>query len=220
VRIRRGEHGTGQIVVTLSDLEIEEVAAALQAFIDLRYRPRPVDESSRGDPTGPADDGGPVDESSRGDCGRSFSFLDGTPVHPADAAAATCDCSTVAHTVTAAGEPLNLGRKTRQWSTAQRRAISVRDGGQCRFPGCRYRHFDIHHLVPWEADGPTDITNGCCACRRHHRMIHGGYRVAGDPNGPLNFYRPDGTYIGATFPAPARTRCSWVHSPVRAGDAR
>lgn len=42
LKIRRGEHGTGEISITLSDLEIEEVAAALQAFIDLRYRPQPV----------------------------------------------------------------------------------------------------------------------------------------------------------------------------------
>ncbi|HUE60160.1 MAG TPA: DUF222 domain-containing protein, partial [Acidimicrobiales bacterium] len=38
VRIRRGDDGTGQIAITLSDIEIEEFAAALQAFIDLRYR--------------------------------------------------------------------------------------------------------------------------------------------------------------------------------------
>ena len=46
VRICRGENGWGSIVITLSDLEVEEFASALRAFIDLRYRPgRPVDES-------------------------------------------------------------------------------------------------------------------------------------------------------------------------------
>ncbi len=63
VRIRRGENGMGQVVITLSDVEIEEFAAALQAFIDLRYRPEPVDGSSAGD--GPLDPR-PVDESSAG----------------------------------------------------------------------------------------------------------------------------------------------------------
>lgn len=139
------------------------------------------------------------------DAGHSFSFMDGRPVHPTDAAAAVCDASTVAHTLTAEGEPLNLGRKTREWSTAQRRAIGVRDGGECRFPGCQHRHYDIHHLIPREADGTTDIANGCCQCRRHHRMIHAGYRVEGDPNGRLTFYRPDGTCLGSTFPAAQRT---------------
>ena len=49
VKIVRGDDGTGQIVVTLGDLEVEEFAAALQAFVDLRYRPQAVDESSAGD---------------------------------------------------------------------------------------------------------------------------------------------------------------------------
>ena len=46
VRIVRGGDGTGQVIVSLSDLEVEEFAAALQAFVDRRYRPRPGDESS------------------------------------------------------------------------------------------------------------------------------------------------------------------------------
>ena len=72
------------------------------------------------------------------DGGRSLSHLDGTPLHPGDAAMITCDTSTVTHTVSDEGEPLHLGRKTRDWSTAQRRAITVRDGGQCRFVGCHF----------------------------------------------------------------------------------
>ncbi|HET6875012.1 MAG TPA: DUF222 domain-containing protein [Acidimicrobiales bacterium] len=107
----------------------------------------------------------------------------------------------VAHTVSSEGEPLHLGRKTREWSTAQRRAIAVRDRGHCRFPGCGFTHYDIHHMRPWEAGGPTDIDNGFSQCRRHHRMLHAGYQVEGDPNGELAFYRPDGTYIGSTHPA-------------------
>ena len=46
VRIRRGDDGTGRVIVKLSDLEVEEFAAALQAFVDRRYRPRPGDQSS------------------------------------------------------------------------------------------------------------------------------------------------------------------------------
>jgi hypothetical protein len=128
--------------------------------------------------------------------------LDGRPLHPAQAARVACDASTVAHTVGAGGEPLSLGRKTRDWSTAQRRAIAVRDGGRCRFVGCQYSHWDIHHIRAWQHDGPTDIDNGCCQCPRHHRMLHRGYRLEGDPNRQLRFYRPDGTYLGSTTPPP------------------
>ena len=255
VRIRRGDDGTGQIVITLSDIEIEEFAAALQAFIDLRYRSEPVHESSAEDPDASADPGAvdessaedpgafdeaPIEQASRAarkadafmdlinaglagadqghavgddrymvhlvtrDGGQSLSLLNGTPVHPSDAARINCDCSTVNHFVRDTGEPLNLGRKTREWTTAQRRSINVRDGGHCRFPGCQFTHYDIHHLQSWEAGGSTDVTNGVCECRRHHRMLHAGYRVEGDPYGELRFYRPDGTYVGATYPASAR----------------
>jgi hypothetical protein len=256
LKIRRGENGTGEITITLRDLEIEEFAAALQAFMDLRYRPGPVDQSSAGD-SGATDHPQPVDRSSPGDSdaieeapleeasraarkadafmdlvnsalatadggqahgddrylvhlvsrdgGRSFNYLDGTPVHPLDADLVTCDCSSVTHTVGDRGEPLNLGRKTREWNTAQRRAIAVRDGGHCRFPGCAFSHYDIHHLQAWEAGGLTDVANGCCQCRRHHRMLHAGYQVRGDPNGQLDFHRPDGSYIGTTHPAGTRT---------------
>lgn len=237
-----------------------ELAAALQAFIDLRYRQRPVHESPTADPAEDGDDspavdqspaedsveGGPgqeapLEEAGRSarkadalmdmlhtalaaadsgqaagddrymvhlvtrDSGRSFGLLDGTPLHPADAGCVACDCATVTHTVGNDGELLNLGRKTREWNTAQRRAVSVRDGGQCRFPGCSYRYYDVHHMVPWDDGGPTDVANGCCQCRRHHRMLHAGYRIEGDPHGELSFYRPDGTYLGSTYPAAART---------------
>ena len=258
VRIRRGSDGTGEIRITVGDLEVEEFAAALQAFIDQRYRPAAADESSAGDSQAPAEQAAaptpasvPVDESSAVDseapleqataAGRRAdafmdmigaalaagdhrhaagddrylvhvvvrdglsTYLDGTPVHPADAAMADCDATKVTHTVTNEGEPLNLGRRTREWSTSQRRAIAVRDGGHCRFPGCHFRHYDIHHLQPWEHGGLTDVANGLCICRRHHRMLHAGYHAIGEANGALQFHRPGGTYVGTTYPVAART---------------
>jgi hypothetical protein len=59
-------------------------------------------------------------------------------------------------------------------------------------------------MRPWEAGGATDVDNGFCACRRHHRMIHRGFRVEGDPNDELRFSRPDGTFMGSTYPAQVR----------------
>jgi hypothetical protein len=241
VRILRGDDGTGQVIVTLTELELEEFAATYQAFIDLQYRPQPVDESAAADSeeAGAAAEA-PLEEASRrtkladafmdltrtalahADGGRAAgddryllhlvnqaerpdtTYLDGRPLDPRDAAMIDCDKSTVVHTTSPAGEPLYLGRKTRDWNTAQRRAIAVRDGGRCRFVGCTNRFYDIHHLQEWEQGGPTDIDNGCSQCPRHHRMLHHGYEVQGNPNGALDFYRPDGTYIGSTTPAGAR----------------
>jgi hypothetical protein len=258
VKIGRGQAGRGQITVTLDEIEVEEFAAALQAFMDLRYRPQPGDESSREDsgaaaPEPPSRPAMPGDESSREDRGAAppdpvsrpammadafmdlvrtalahadggqavgadrylvhwvirpdagdMATVDGRPLHPAGAARVACDAATVAHIISDEGEPLHLGRKTREWSTAQRRAIAVRDGGRCRFVGCHYSHVDIHHIRPWQDNGPTDVNNGCSQCARHHRMLHQGYQLEGNPNSQLRFYRPDGTYFGSTYPATTR----------------
>jgi hypothetical protein len=234
VKILRGEDGTGQVVVTLGDLELEEFAATLQAFLDRQYRPQAVDQSSGEDASAVE---APLEEPARSakkadafiDLARTalahvgdghagggdrymvhvvtesgspaMTTLDGRPLRPADAQRVTCDSAIVGHSRSEGGEPLYLGRKTRVWSVAQRRAIAVRDGGHCRFPGCHFSHYDIHHIAAWEHWGPTDIDNGCCQCPRHHHMLHNGYRVEGDPNVELRFYRADGSYLGATHPA-------------------
>ena len=130
--------------------------------------------------------------------GEITELIDGTPLDAATAGRITCDGSTVTHVVGDDGEPLYLGRKTRQWSTAQRRAVLVRDDGHCRFPGCQRRFVDLHHQWPWEDGGPTDIDNGFLACGRHHTLLHRGFSATGDPNHALTFHRPDGSDIGAT----------------------
>ncbi len=70
-----------------------------------------------------------------------------------------CDASTATVTLGDGGEPLNMRRKTRQPTPAQRRALLVRDGG-CVFPGCAQRTWvDAHRVVEWEHGGPTDLAN-------------------------------------------------------------
>ncbi len=74
-----------------------------------------------------------------------------------------------------AGAPLNVGRAHRYATTAQRRALTVRDGG-CIVPGCPTPapHCDAHHPRPWSADGPTDLKNLALLCPRHHSEVHDG----------------------------------------------
>lgn len=128
-------------------------------------------------------------------------LLDGTPLPPAVAGRLACDCSSVVHLLDGHREVLALGRKTKQWSTAQRRAIMVRDGGRCRFPGCDYRVADVHHHRWWTRGGNTDVSNGWLACPRHHTLVHDGlFVVSGEPNGVLTFSRPGGAVIGRTKP--------------------
>ncbi|MEZ5144636.1 MAG: HNH endonuclease signature motif containing protein, partial [Acidimicrobiales bacterium] len=70
-------------------------------------------------------------------------------------------------------EPLDVGRRTRTWSAAQRRAIVARDR-HCTHPGCTRgpEWCQIHHIVPWDLHGDTDVGNGTLLCLWHHTHHH------------------------------------------------
>jgi hypothetical protein len=87
--------------------------------------------------------------------------------------AAACDADLYRLVLGADGEPLDVGRTTRRWTTAIRRAITHRDQ-HCTFPGCDRppSHCDIHHCTPWNHGGDTATTNGTLLCRHHHTFLH------------------------------------------------
>jgi len=93
------------------------------------------------------------------------------------------------------GQPLDYNRAQRRFTTRQRRALVIRDGG-CVFPGCdrKPKWCDAHHLKPWEDDGPTNLDNGCLLCRRHHNLIHhNGWTLQRNPlTGIFTATAPDG----------------------------
>lgn len=69
---------------------------------------------------------------------------------------------------------LDIGRRTRAWPAAMRRAALARDR-RCQVPGCDATRFlDVHHLVHWIDGGPTSLDNAVCVCRRCHVMLHEG----------------------------------------------
>jgi 5-methylcytosine-specific restriction protein A len=70
-------------------------------------------------------------------------------------------------------EVLDIGRLTKRWPDAIRRAITLRDRGCC-FPGCDRppSWTDVHHCRPWQPDGDTNLDNGALLCRAHHTFIH------------------------------------------------
>lgn len=84
-----------------------------------------------------------------------------------------CDCSVTRVILGSESEVLDVGRKTRVWSPAQRRAIIARDR-HCQADGCDRdpRWCDIHHVDHWADGGPTDIDKGVLLCRWHHTKEH------------------------------------------------
>ena len=72
-----------------------------------------------------------------------------------------------------------------------RKAITIRDGGRCRFPGCRHAIREIHHIVYWQHGGSTTTDNLVGLCSHHHHTIHDrGWTLSGDPNFRLTFTDP------------------------------
>ena len=71
-------------------------------------------------------------------------------------------------------------------------------------PGCGVpaRRTHLHHLLPWELGGPTDLANALSLCGAHHARLHEGhYQILGSPDGELRFETRDGRPI---VPPPAR----------------
>jgi 5-methylcytosine-specific restriction endonuclease McrA len=103
-----------------------------------------------------------------------------------------CDASRVVMRHDEDGQVVEIGARTRTIPPALRRALHHR-GGSCRFPGCHVRAGQGHHVRHWAQGGPTTLSNLALLCRRHHRAVHEeGYQIAREPDGALQFRRPDG----------------------------
>ena len=72
------------------------------------------------------------------------------------------------------GVPFSVGRAQHVVPGRTRRIVERRDRG-CRVPGCDAGRFvEIHHIVHWNAGGPTDTWNLVSLCPRHHKLHHQG----------------------------------------------
>jgi hypothetical protein len=108
-----------------------------------------------------------------------------------------CDAK-LAAAINAPGERLDLHREVRTVTPAQKRALTLRDGG-CRVRGCHRppEHCRAHHLDWWEHGGPTDINNLVLLCAYHHRAVHRRrWRIEGSPDQTLTFHSPTGNTHG------------------------
>lgn len=73
-----------------------------------------------------------------------------------------------------ASQVLDVGRQTRTFTPAQRRALTIAHP-TCGMPWCHRPSDDcaMHHIAEWEADdGPTDLANGIPICPPDHRLLH------------------------------------------------
>lgn len=107
----------------------------------------------------------------------SAGLIDGSPIDLDELRRLACDAEIVPMIFSADGQPLYVGKAQRAPTKAQKLALYRRDRG-CVGCGIRPQACDIHHIVPWEHDGPTDIDNLVLLCPRCHRKVHKlGYTV-------------------------------------------
>jgi hypothetical protein len=121
---------------------------------------------------------------------------DGTRVSAETFRRIACDASLVRVSHDAAGNPLDVGRRTRTVPPALRRALWSRDRG-CRFPSCgNTRYVHAHHIHHWAHGGETSLDNLVLLCGTHHRLLHeGGIRVTRTAGGHLVFRDGNGRVV-------------------------
>jgi len=93
------------------------------------------------------------------------------PVPPSVLARLSPDAKLAGMIFAGDGRALWLGRSRRLANLAQHLAVTARDSG-CVQCGAPMHQCDIHHKVPWEHGGPTDIDNLTALCGQHHRQHH------------------------------------------------
>ena len=98
---------------------------------------------------------------------------DGTALAGPALDALLCDVSV--HRVITLGESqvLDIGRRTRLWPAAIRRAAAQLYQGCGAYQCDRPNSFtDLHHVWHWIDGGPTSVDNAVPLCRVHHGLVH------------------------------------------------
>jgi hypothetical protein len=104
-----------------------------------------------------------------------------------------CDATITVAVDDDVGHTMYEGRARRFPTRAQRREVMRRDR-HCRFPDCTNVTFtNVHHVVPWEPGGLTDLDNLVLQCLYHHHLVHSeGWSMRGNANEELTIIGPTG----------------------------
>ena len=115
----------------------------------------------------------------------------GALISPAMARMLACEAGIIPAVLGGGSEVLDLGRKRRFHTTAQRRALIVAQG-MCTAHGCDYPPglCHVHHDIPWAKGGHTNTKDARLLCPKHHHRIHDpDYQATKLPTGKVTFTR-------------------------------
>ncbi|MCQ3812725.1 MAG: DUF222 domain-containing protein [Acidimicrobiia bacterium] len=108
-------------------------------------------------------------------------LADGSSIPMDELVRLACDADILPGVFRAATQEMNLGRKRRTASDAQRAALVYRDK-ECIGCGASAHRCFAHHVQFWSQGGPTNFGNLVLVCNDCHHGIHDdGWQVARDP---------------------------------------
>jgi hypothetical protein len=128
---------------------------------------------------------------------------DATPLPVEVVRRLACDADIIPVILNSRGQALAVGQSQRLATPAQRAALAAMHR-TCMQPTCTVAFEDcpIHHIIPWEQGGPTDLSNLGPLCTTHHTLVHqGGWTLTMTPDRIATWTRPDGTifHTGTTI---------------------
>jgi hypothetical protein len=114
----------------------------------------------------------------------------GERISPGMARRLACEAGIIPVVLGGDSQPLDVGRKRRYFTEAQRIAMLVRDRG-CRAGGCdRTTGLHAHHKTRWADGGHTNLKDGVLLCHWHHNRAHDpNCTTTYHPNGDVTFHR-------------------------------
>jgi hypothetical protein len=138
----------------------------------------------------------------------------GTLLGPETVRKLACDGNIIPVLLGGHGQILDLGSARRAFTSAQVRALWLRDR-HCTFPGCTTpgSWADAHHIRHWADGGDTDLANGTLLCGRHHTIVHRDRLTALVTPAGVRWNRRLGSYDDALAPASTAVDESAVDGP-------
>ena len=102
---------------------------------------------------------------------KAAGLIDGTPIGIDEIRRLACEADILPMIFNSDAQPLYVGRTRRKHTKAQKLALYKRDK-RCTACGIRASSCEVHHIVPWEQGGTTDIDNLTLLCPTCHRQTH------------------------------------------------
>ena len=117
---------------------------------------------------------------------------DGTTITAAEARRLACQAGIIPAVLGGKSQPLDVGRRRRLFSSAQRTAMALQHPS-CRAEGCEIpaTWCEAHHArEPWARGGRTDLADGRLLCSWHHHRAHDpAYETQHLSDGRIRFHR-------------------------------